>query len=101
MIPKQILNFPKIPFVESKEDFLKFAKLGEELYNLNLENSKIQKEVGEAMLEYNKNKNETIAKINYSENEKNYSLMKVCILKMLIKRFGNIKSAAIRFWINI
>ena len=64
------IDFPKIPFVESKEDFLKFAKLGEELYNLHLGNSKIQKEVGEAMFEDNKNKNETIAKINYNENEK-------------------------------
>ena len=64
------IDFPKIPFVESREDFLKFAKLGEELYNLHLGNSKIQKEVGEAMFEDNKNKNETIAKINYNENEK-------------------------------
>ncbi|WP_432631516.1 type ISP restriction/modification enzyme [Brachyspira sp.] len=64
------IDFPKIPFVESKEDFLKFAKLGEELYNLHLGNSKIQKEVGEPMFEDNKNKNETISKINYNENEK-------------------------------
>lgn len=64
------IDFPKIPFVKSKEDFLKFAKLGEELYNLHLGNLKIQKEVGEPMFKDNKNKNEKIVKAIYNENEK-------------------------------
>lgn len=64
------IDFPKIPFVESKDYFLKFAKLGEELYNLHLENLKIQKEVGEPMFKDNKNKNEKIVKAIYNENEK-------------------------------
>lgn len=64
------IDFPKIPFVKSKEDFLKFAKLGEELYNLHLENLKIQKEVGEPMFKDNKNKNKKIVKAIYNENEK-------------------------------
>ena len=64
------IDFPKIPFVESKEYFLKFAKLGEELYNLHLGNLKIQKEVGEPMFKDNKNKNEKIVKAIYNENEK-------------------------------
>lgn len=64
------IDFPKIPFVESKEDFLKFAKLGEELYNLHLGNLKIQKEVGEPMFKDNQNKNEKIVKAIYNENEK-------------------------------
>lgn len=62
------IDFPKIPFVESKDYFLKFAKLGEELYNLHLENLKIQKEVGEPM--FKDNKNEKIVKAIYNENEK-------------------------------
>ena len=64
------IDFPKIPFVESKDYFLKFAKLGEELYNLHLGNLKIQKEVGEPMFKDNKNKNEKIVKAIYNENEK-------------------------------
>lgn len=64
------IDFPKIPFVESKDYFLKFAKLGEELYNLHLENLKIQKEVGEPMFKDNKNKNKKIVKAIYNENEK-------------------------------
>ena len=64
------IDFPKIPFVKSKEDFLKFAKLGEELYNLHLGNLKIQKEVGEPMFKDNQNKNEKIVKAIYNENEK-------------------------------
>lgn len=64
------IDFPKIPFVESKDYFLKFAKLGEELYNLHLENLKIQKEVGEPMFKENQNKNEKIVKAIYNENEK-------------------------------
>ena len=64
------IDFPKIPFVKSKEDFLKFAKLGEELYNLHLGNLKIQKEVGEPMFKDNKNKNEKIIKAIYNENAK-------------------------------
>lgn len=64
------IDFPKIPFVESKDYFLKFAKLGEELYNLHLGNLKIQKEVGEPMFKDNKNKNGKIVKAIYNENEK-------------------------------
>ncbi|WP_242003828.1 type ISP restriction/modification enzyme [Brachyspira aalborgi] len=64
------IDFPKIPFVESKDYFLKFAKLGEELYNLHLGNLKIQKEVGEPMFKDNQNKNEKIVKAIYNENEK-------------------------------
>ena len=64
------IDFPKIPFVESKDYFLKFEKLGEELYNLHLGNLKIQKEVGEPMFKDNKNKNEKIVKAIYNENEK-------------------------------
>ena len=64
------IDFPKIPFVESKDYFLKFAKLGEELYNLHLGNLKIQKELGEPMFKDNKNKNEKIVKAIYNENEK-------------------------------
>ena len=64
------IDFPKIPFVESKDYFLKFAKLGAELYNLHLENLKIQKEVGEPMFKDNKNKNKKIVKAIYNENEK-------------------------------
>ena len=64
------IDFPKIPFVGSKDYFLKFAKLGEELYNLHLGNLKIQKEVGEPMFKDNKNKNEKIVKAIYNENEK-------------------------------
>ena len=64
------IDFPKIPFVKSKEDFLKFAKLGEELYNLHLGNLKIQKEVGEPMFKDNKNKNEKILKAIYNEKDK-------------------------------
>ena len=64
------IDFPKIPFVESKDYFLKFAKLGEELYNLHLGNLKIQKEVGEPMFKDNKNKNNKIVKAIYNENEK-------------------------------
>lgn len=64
------IDFPKLPFVESKDYFLKFAKLGEELYNLHLGNLKIQKEVGEPMFKDNKNKNEKIVKAIYNENEK-------------------------------
>ena len=65
------IDFPKIPFVRSKEDFLKFAKLGEKLYNLHLGNLKIQKEVGEPMFKDNQNKNEKIAKAIYNEKDKN------------------------------
>lgn len=64
------IDFPKIPFVENKDYFLKFAKLGEELYNLHLGNLKIQKEVGEPIFKDNKNKNEKIVKAIYNENEK-------------------------------
>ena len=64
------IDFPKIPFVESKDYFLKFVKLGEELYNLHLGNLKIQKEVGEPMFKDNQNKNEKIVKAIYNENEK-------------------------------
>ena len=64
------IDFPKIPFVGSKDYFLKFAKLGEELYNLHLGNLKIQKEVGEPMFKDNQNKNEKIVKAIYNENEK-------------------------------
>ena len=65
------IDFPKIPFVKSKEDFLKFAKLGEKLYNLHLGALKIQKEVGEPMFKDNQNKNEKIAKAIYNEKDKN------------------------------
>ena len=64
------IDFPKIPFVESKDYFLKFAKLGEEIYNFHLGNLKIQKEVGEPMFKDNQNKNEKIVKAIYNENEK-------------------------------
>lgn len=64
------IDFPKIPFVESKDYFLKFVKLGEELYNLHLGNLKIQKEVGEPMFKDNQNKNKKIVKAIYNENEK-------------------------------
>lgn len=64
------IDFPKIPFVESKDYFLKFAKLGEELYNLHLGNLKMQKEVGEPMFKDNQNKNKKIVKAIYNENEK-------------------------------
>ena len=65
------IDFPKIPFVKNKEDFLKFAKLGEKLYNLHLGALKIQKEVGEPMFKDNQNKNEKIAKAIYNEKDKN------------------------------
>ena len=65
------IDFPKIPFVDRKEDFLKFAKLGEKLYNLHLGDLKIQKEVGEPMFKDNQNKNEKIAKAIYNEKDKN------------------------------
>ncbi|TKZ36285.1 type ISP restriction/modification enzyme [Brachyspira catarrhinii] len=65
------IDFPKIPFVKSKEDFFKFAKLGEELYNLHLGNLKIQNEVGEPMFKDKQNKNEKIVKAIYNEKDKN------------------------------
>ena len=65
------IDFPKIPFVKNKNTFLKFAKLGEELYNLHLGDLsfvKISDNIGEALFNDIKNKNKKITKINYNEN---------------------------------
>lgn len=63
------IDFPKIPFVESKEDFLKFSKLGQKLYNLHLMKDKdLDANIGESF--YLKERENIIKKSNYNEEEK-------------------------------
>lgn len=92
------IDFPKIPFVDKKEDFLKFGKLGIRLYNLhlydltNLSSEKINLEdVGEPMFKDAKNKNEKIEKINYNENKKELFVNKSLYFKNVSKEVWEYK----------
>ncbi len=92
------IDFPKIPFVDKKEDFLKFGKLGIKLYNLhlydltNLSSDKINLEdVGEPIFKDAKNKNEKIEKINYNENKKELFINKSLYFKNVSKEVWEYK----------
>lgn len=86
------IDFPKIPFVDKKEYFLKLSKLGERLYNLHLSNEKINLEnVGEPMFKDAKNKNEKIEKINYNENDKDLFVNKSLYFKNVSKEVWEYK----------
>uniref|UniRef100_UPI0026200673 type ISP restriction/modification enzyme n=1 Tax=Helicobacter sp. UBA3407 TaxID=1946588 RepID=UPI0026200673 len=60
------IDFPKIPFVESKKKFLEFSALGWELINTHLlQSDTLDSVIGEAKYKDSKNKNLKIEKIAY------------------------------------
>ena len=65
------IDFPKIPFVESKETFLALSALGRDLIDLHLMRVDLSGEsVGEALFSDLSNKNEKIEKIAYNAESK-------------------------------
>ena len=86
------IDFPKIPFADKKEDFLKLSEFGERLYNLHLLNEKTDFEnVGEPMFKDTKNKNEKIEKINYEEDSKDLFVNKSLYFKNVSKEVWEYK----------
>lgn len=64
------IDFPKIPFVESKEKFLRLSALGQELINTHLlQSNTLDSVIGEAKYKDTKNKNLNIEKIAYDPKE--------------------------------
>ena len=64
------IDFPKIPFVESKKKFLEFSALGWELINTHLlQSDTLDSVIGEAKYKDSKNKNLKIEKIIYEPKE--------------------------------
>ncbi|WP_366107248.1 type ISP restriction/modification enzyme [uncultured Helicobacter sp.] len=64
------IDFPKIPFVESKKKFLEFSALGWELINTHLlQSDTLDSVIGEAKYKDTKNKNLKIEKIIYEPKE--------------------------------
>lgn len=64
------IDFPKIPFVESKKKFLEFSALGWELINTHLlQSNTLDSVIGEAKYKDTKNKNLKIEKIVYNTKE--------------------------------
>lgn len=64
------IDFPKIPFVESKEKFLTLSALGQELINTHLlQSDTLDSVIGEAKYKDPKNKNSNIEKIAYDTKE--------------------------------
>lgn len=64
------IDFPKIPFVESKEKFLTLSALGQELINTHLlQSDTLDSVIGEAKYKNTENKNLKIEKIIYEPKE--------------------------------
>lgn len=64
------IDFPKIPFVESKKKFLEFSTLGWELINTHLlQSDTLDSAIGEAKYKDTKNRNLKIEKIAYDPKE--------------------------------
>lgn len=63
------IDFPKIPFTDSKDIFIKLSVLGTQLYNLHLmKDNNLNNDVGEGL--YKDDKNNKIEKPIYNEKEK-------------------------------
>lgn len=63
------IDFPKIPFTDSKDIFIKLSELGTQLYNLHLmKDNNLNNDVGEGL--YKDDKNNKIEKPIYNEKEK-------------------------------
>ena len=62
------IDFPKIPFTDSKDIFIKLSELGTQLYNLHLmKDNNLNNDVGEGL--YKDDKNNKIEKPLYNEKE--------------------------------
>lgn len=62
------IDFPKIPFTDSKDIFIKLSELGTQLYNLHLmKDNNLNNDVGEGL--YEDDKNNKIEKPLYNEKE--------------------------------
>lgn len=62
------IDFPKIPFTDSKDIFIKLSELGTQLYNLHLmKDNNLNNDVGEGL--YKDDKNNKIEKPFYNEKE--------------------------------
>lgn len=62
------IDFPKIPFTDSKDIFIKLSELGTQLYNLHLmKDNNLNNDVGEGL--YKDDKNNKIEKPIYNEKE--------------------------------
>ncbi|KLI42479.1 DNA methyltransferase [Brachyspira hyodysenteriae] len=63
------IDFPKIPFTDSKDIFIKLSELGTQLYNFHLmKDNNLNNDVGEGL--YKDDKNNKIEKPIYNEKEK-------------------------------
>lgn len=62
------IDFPKIPFTDSKDIFIKLSSLGTKLYNLHLmKDNDLNADIGEGL--YKDDKNDKIEKPSYNEKE--------------------------------
>ena len=65
----RLLDFPRIPFVESKEQFLALSALGEQIIKLHLMRGKVES-ITEPLFSNPQNRNERIEKIAYNAEQK-------------------------------
>ncbi|WP_455144289.1 type ISP restriction/modification enzyme [Brachyspira pilosicoli] len=69
------IDFPKIPFTDSKDIFIKLSELGTQLYNIHLmKDNNLNNDVGEGL--YKDDKNNKIEKPFYNEKENNLFINK-------------------------
>ena len=65
------MDYPKIIFIDSKDDFIKLSELGSKLINIHLlKNINTPKDIGQPFFKNISNKNEKIDKILYDEDER-------------------------------